>query len=389
MSGKLPLYPYPSQVIAAQQQQQQLQAAAAAAAAASTTSSSSGSNYGAALSHFPSPSNLPSSSSSSSAYPPHPHTHNHHHPQRQSSSYPSSSYSSSSSSSSSDRTLECAVCGKQFTRGHLDLTRHMNAITLQHQFTKLTNDSNYPFSCSYCHIYFHSMEHLQSHQIYTTCGKTKGLKMIKSFAEDLLLPQPLLSSTTTPATTAHTTTTNSSPPDQHPSDPLLEFTDSPEMLMMNIMDHPDLSPHDFDLLHHPDDNDTDHHHPHHEGVIGQVDGEDEREFHKLLNGSPSLSVLDPILDPLHLMNHPPLSSGSGGGESGDGNGGSNNGDGMDLLLDPSFVPLHKRNDVKTMECMICGKLFPRGPIDLHRHATGILFFLLILLISSLNNFFSS
>jgi hypothetical protein len=25
---------------------------------------------------------------------------------------------------------------------------------------------------------------------------------------------------------------------------------------------------------------------------------------------------------------------------------------------------------KTMECMVCGKLFPRGPIDLARHQTG-------------------
>lgn len=37
---------------------------------------------------------------------------------------------------------------------------------------------------------------------------------------------------------------------------------------------------------------------------------------------------------------------------------------------------HKSSDKKTMECMICGKLFPRGPIDLHRHATGIVIILL-------------
>lgn len=30
---------------------------------------------------------------------------------------------------------------------------------------------------------------------------------------------------------------------------------------------------------------------------------------------------------------------------------------------------------RTMECMICGKLFPRGPIDLARHATGMLSFI--------------
>ena len=27
---------------------------------------------------------------------------------------------------------------------------------------------------------------------------------------------------------------------------------------------------------------------------------------------------------------------------------------------------------RTMECVVCGKLFPRGPIDLARHQTGIL-----------------
>lgn len=28
------------------------------------------------------------------------------------------------------------------------------------------------------------------------------------------------------------------------------------------------------------------------------------------------------------------------------------------------------DEERTMECMVCGKLFPRGPIDLARHATG-------------------
>lgn len=31
---------------------------------------------------------------------------------------------------------------------------------------------------------------------------------------------------------------------------------------------------------------------------------------------------------------------------------------------------------RTVECMICGKLFPRGPIDLHRHATGTRLYIL-------------
>lgn len=30
----------------------------------------------------------------------------------------------------------------------------------------------------------------------------------------------------------------------------------------------------------------------------------------------------------------------------------------------------KNQEERTMECMVCGKLFPRGPIDLARHATG-------------------
>lgn len=29
-----------------------------------------------------------------------------------------------------------------------------------------------------------------------------------------------------------------------------------------------------------------------------------------------------------------------------------------------------REEERTMECMVCGKLFPRGPIDLARHQTG-------------------
>lgn len=36
--------------------------------------------------------------------------------------------------------------------------------------------------------------------------------------------------------------------------------------------------------------------------------------------------------------------------------------------DPNEDPV--LNEGKTLECMICGKLFPRGPIDLQRHATG-------------------
>lgn len=33
-----------------------------------------------------------------------------------------------------------------------------------------------------------------------------------------------------------------------------------------------------------------------------------------------------------------------------------------------------RNDIsndRTMECMVCGKLFPRGPVDLARHTTAV------------------
>jgi hypothetical protein len=31
---------------------------------------------------------------------------------------------------------------------------------------------------------------------------------------------------------------------------------------------------------------------------------------------------------------------------------------------------------RTLECMICGKLFPRGPVDLARHAQGLVLFLI-------------
>ena len=33
-------------------------------------------------------------------------------------------------------------------------------------------------------------------------------------------------------------------------------------------------------------------------------------------------------------------------------------------------PTESRDEERTMECMVCGKLFPRGPIDLARHQTG-------------------
>ena len=37
--------------------------------------------------------------------------------------------------------------------------------------------------------------------------------------------------------------------------------------------------------------------------------------------------------------------------------------------DSPDVCLHDAEE-RSVECMVCGKLFPRGPIDLARHATG-------------------
>jgi hypothetical protein len=99
----------------------------------------------------------------------------------------------SSTAKHKDHTLECAVCGKQFPRGHLDLIRHMNAITLQHLFVKgETKESagGFNFHCARCGISFNCHDHLDSHNSQTTCGKSKGNKRIKSFFEDLELGTP-------------------------------------------------------------------------------------------------------------------------------------------------------------------------------------------------------
>jgi hypothetical protein len=86
-----------------------------------------------------------------------------------------------------DKTLECAVCGKQFSRGHLDLTRHMNGITLQHQFSRHLS-AHFLFSCIFCNICFSSEDHLNSHRTLSTCGKSKGTKPIRSFPDDPKTP---------------------------------------------------------------------------------------------------------------------------------------------------------------------------------------------------------
>jgi DNA-directed RNA polymerase subunit RPC12/RpoP len=143
--------------------------------------------------------------------------------------------------------VECAVCGKQFSRGILDLRRHMNATTLQHLFSE-TMGGDYKFQCPRCGLYFTKEDHLTSHNMFSSCKDPSGNEVV---ANNTVSFQGVL--------------TNQ------------EFS------------------HEEKLCEEP--------------MI--TDFKDE-------------SILSPHSD-----------------------------------------------TGRTMECMVCGKLFPRGPIDLHRHATAV------------------
>lgn len=143
-----------------------------------------------------------------------------------------------------DPILECAVCGKLFPRGQLDLNRHVNAITLQHLFSSGGPSDDFPFGCEKCGVAFTKEDHLRAHNESTRCAQG---------------PVP---------------------------------TDEKEADILNVPDMGGLE--DFD------------------GILGM----EEEEA---------------------------------------------------LLLDAG---MDGNEAVRTLECMVCGKLFPRGPIDLARHATG-------------------
>lgn len=131
--------------------------------------------------------------------------------------------------------IECAVCGKQFPRGLVDLSRHVNAATLQHLFANCQSAS-FPFGCENCGLHFTKEEHLTCHNQFSSCG-LGGL-----------------------GTTLHTDESN---------------------------------------------------------LSGET---------RDVNGDESSAKID------------------------------------DLLM--------QDDSNRTLECMVCGKLFPRGPVDLQRHATG-------------------
>lgn len=158
-----------------------------------------------------------------------------------------------------DKTMECFVCGKHFPRGHLDLHRHINAITLQHLASKHQSD-RFKVPCTKCGLFFTCKEHLEIHRSFSFCARS----------------------------TVPTQFANSQPKPQ-------------------VQVEPDAAP----------------------------------------SSTPSRAVSDSL--PPSTPAPPPAPV-------------------PPLLLSPAAI--HPES-TKTMECMICGKLFPRGPIDLQRHATAI------------------
>lgn len=175
---------------------------------------------------------------------------------------------------SRDKTMECPVCGKHFPRGLLDLTRHVNAITLQHLFSKKENNQ-YSFGCSKCNLFFTKKEHLEMHNTQTSCSREKSLKY--KFNKD-------------------------------DSENLLNDGDVAEDISLGSSLN----------------------------ASDEVDVEEDEEAEEVEDTQSSAATFGISTD--------------------------------DLLEEAAAMP--KKNDMKTMECMVCGKLFPRGPIDLHRHATG-------------------
>jgi transcription elongation factor Elf1 len=303
--------------------------------------------------------------------------------------------------SNRDRTLECAVCGKQFNRGHLDLARHMNAVTLQHLFAKQQSEQ-FSFGCKICGIYFTCQEHLDAHNTQTTCGKTKGTKAIKSFIEDLQIP--LLKGRTMPANSISPSTKEN--PSLHKTlkrSPGSQVSATEEGNDVDKFEEEDQE---------ADKNDTTVESPletaDERGESGFEESKGHHSRSSTLSSEPQQEQLSPIpkdfpeeIHELVLKIEPPLAHDFSlqMDES------STHFDDLQAMneikaniaqiIDPSIDPHYqfplspvgmlpdgsipplllqqKRNEQhygKTMECMVCGKLFPRGPIDLQRHATG-------------------
>eukprot|EP01041_Mallomonas_annulata_P005120 gene5120-10242_t len=66
--------------------------------------------------------------------------------------------------------LECMVCGKKFSRGAVDLSRHQTAITLKHYFSS-SRSSTCTLPCIDCGLFFSTVDHLNLHRLQTSCPR--------------------------------------------------------------------------------------------------------------------------------------------------------------------------------------------------------------------------
>jgi hypothetical protein len=311
-----------------------------------------------------------------------------------------------------DKTLECAVCGKQFSRGHLDLTRHMNGITLQHQFSRLLS-APFLFSCSFCNICFVSEEHLNSHRTLSTCGKSKGTKPIRSFADDSKTPgseilgeeiEYDLASKTTPGTNParrgrRPKSLESKAPENLTS-PVQPINGKSNLLDANESEKVDASPEavtvssvvniDNDLVEtneeeKPAEKITYTRRNQAPSKIETVISTTEIVTKEILQSpqprygtrseKASLSINEvevkspsPVTTPVR-RGRPPKNKDRTSLE-----GTQPSVETVPINPSSSFVSTlsdtPNNSLTKTVECMICGKLFPRGTIDLSRHSTG-------------------
>lgn len=68
-----------------------------------------------------------------------------------------------------DRTQECLICGKLFPRGPNDLARHAAAVTLKHVYSE-KRSSHFSIGCRKCNTFFTCKEHLDLHTKKSKCN---------------------------------------------------------------------------------------------------------------------------------------------------------------------------------------------------------------------------
>lgn len=68
-----------------------------------------------------------------------------------------------------DRTQECLICGKLFPRGPNDLARHAAAVTLKHVYSE-KRSSHFSIGCRKCNTFFTSKDHLELHAKKSKCN---------------------------------------------------------------------------------------------------------------------------------------------------------------------------------------------------------------------------